>query len=93
MAAVLIVSPTWALARCRCGLTAVSTRAKVWRNGGWKAVLELLSDLLILLLVSVAQQMPFHIVPNCNPDGSFRGHLRTNADGTNLNREWVYTQR
>ena len=38
---------------------------------------------------SVAQQMPVHIVPNCNPDGSFRGHLRTNADGTNLDREWA----
>src|SRR6185369_9887603 len=30
----------------------------------------------------------FHIVPNMNPDGSFRGHLRTNAAGVNLNREW-----
>jgi murein tripeptide amidase MpaA len=29
-----------------------------------------------------------HIVPNCNPDGSVRGHLRTNAAGVNLNREW-----
>ncbi len=29
-----------------------------------------------------------HIVPNMNPDGSFRGHLRTNAAGVNLNREW-----
>ena len=30
----------------------------------------------------------FHIVPNMNPDGSRRGHLRTNAAGVNLNREW-----
>ncbi|WEM45001.1 M14-type cytosolic carboxypeptidase (plasmid) [Photobacterium sp. DA100] len=30
----------------------------------------------------------FHIVPNMNPDGSIRGHLRTNAIGVNLNREW-----
>ena len=30
----------------------------------------------------------FYIVPNMNPDGSIRGHLRTNAAGTNLNREW-----
>ncbi|MGP4717634.1 M14 family metallopeptidase [Psychrobacter sp. T6-6] len=31
----------------------------------------------------------FYIVPNMNPDGSVRGHLRTNAAGTNLNREWA----
>ena len=30
----------------------------------------------------------FYIVPNMNPDGSRRGHLRTNAAGANLNREW-----
>ena len=23
-----------------------------------------------------------------NPDGTWRGHLRTNASGANLNREW-----
>jgi len=30
----------------------------------------------------------FYTVPNMNPDGSRRGHLRTNASGANLNREW-----
>ena len=30
----------------------------------------------------------FHVVPNMNPDGSFRGNLRVNAAGANLNREW-----
>ena len=34
------------------------------------------------------QKCQFHIVPNANPDGSMRGHLRTNAVGVNLNREW-----
>lgn len=31
----------------------------------------------------------FYVVPNMNPDGSSRGHLRTNALGINLNREWA----
>jgi murein tripeptide amidase MpaA len=30
----------------------------------------------------------FYVVPNMNPDGSVRGHIRTNAKGVNLNREW-----
>ena len=30
----------------------------------------------------------FFIVPNMCPDGAVRGHLRTNAVGANLNREW-----
>ncbi len=34
------------------------------------------------------QKAVFHVVPNMNPDGSRRGHLRTNAKGVNLNREW-----
>ena len=29
-----------------------------------------------------------NLVPNMNPDGGRRGHLRTNAAGKNLNREW-----
>lgn len=31
----------------------------------------------------------FYVVPNMNPDGAVRGHLRTNALGVNLNREWA----
>jgi len=34
------------------------------------------------------RECTFHVVPNMNPDGSRRGHLRTNAAGINLNREW-----
>ncbi|MEL6347656.1 MAG: M14-type cytosolic carboxypeptidase [Myxococcota bacterium] len=30
-----------------------------------------------------------YVVPNMNPDGSARGHLRTNAMGADLNRSWL----
>lgn len=30
-----------------------------------------------------------YVVPNANPDGTWRGHLRTNANGANLNRCWA----
>jgi len=38
---------------------------------------------------SLRSMADIHVVPNMNPDGSFRGHLRTNACGANLNREWA----
>ncbi|MEM9194065.1 MAG: M14-type cytosolic carboxypeptidase [Myxococcota bacterium] len=34
------------------------------------------------------ERAAFYVVPNMNPDGSARGHLRNNATGANLNREW-----
>ncbi|MEZ8610540.1 M14-type cytosolic carboxypeptidase [Vibrio sp. 10N.222.51.C8] len=37
---------------------------------------------------SLLDSVVFRVVPNMNPDGSIRGHLRTNAIGVNLNREW-----
>ena len=37
------------------------------------------------------QDATFYVVPNINPDGSTMGHLRTNASGANLNREWTST--
>jgi len=37
----------------------------------------------------ILQKSRLFIVPNMNPDGSVRGHLRTNAAGVNLNREWA----
>jgi murein tripeptide amidase MpaA len=40
------------------------------------------------LVPELMKKCTFFIVPNMCPDGAFRGHLRTNALGTNLNREW-----
>eukprot|EP00546_Thalassionema_frauenfeldii_P002851 CAMPEP_0178932656 /NCGR_PEP_ID=MMETSP0786-20121207/22759_1 /TAXON_ID=186022 /ORGANISM="Thalassionema frauenfeldii, Strain CCMP 1798" /LENGTH=435 /DNA_ID=CAMNT_0020610013 /DNA_START=257 /DNA_END=1564 /DNA_ORIENTATION=- len=40
---------------------------------------------------NVLQKYKFYIVPNMCPDGAIRGHLRTNACGANLNREWTST--
>ncbi|PSV26272.1 hypothetical protein C9J44_18065 [Photobacterium sp. GB-27] len=37
---------------------------------------------------ALLEKAVFYIVPNMNPDGSARGHLRLNAIGVNLNREW-----
>ncbi|MCA9719044.1 MAG: hypothetical protein KC468_30530 [Myxococcales bacterium] len=37
---------------------------------------------------ALLERAAFYVVPNMNPDGSARGHLRTNAVGANLNREW-----
>jgi murein tripeptide amidase MpaA len=33
-------------------------------------------------------QADLYLVPNMNPDGAFRGHLRTNVAGRDLNRAW-----
>lgn len=38
--------------------------------------------------VRAREMYTFRVVPNVNPDGSVMGYLRTNAAGTNLNREW-----
>ena len=37
---------------------------------------------------ALRQMADIHLVPNMNPDGTYLGHLRTNALGVNLNREW-----
>ena len=38
---------------------------------------------------ALRQMADIHVVPNMNPDGTYLGHLRTNAVGVNLNREWA----
>jgi len=41
--------------------------------------------------VTAEDMYTFYIVPCMCPDGAVRGHLRTNAGGQNLNREWAPT--
>src|SRR3546814_8300226 len=70
----------WLYARQHPG----ETMAEWWMEGA----LERLTDVADPVARSLRRKARFHIVPNINPDGSFRGHLRTNAAGVNLNREW-----
>ncbi|HFB64011.1 MAG TPA: hypothetical protein ENJ60_00585 [Aeromonadales bacterium] len=42
---------------------------------------------------SLLKKWRFFVVPNMNPDGSIRGHLRSNSAGANLNREWLEPSR
>ncbi|WP_354667745.1 MULTISPECIES: M14 family metallopeptidase [Amphritea] len=53
-----------------------------------EGVLERLLDEDDALVNWLLERCVFWLVPNMNPDGSVRGHLRTNAAGANLNREW-----
>jgi murein tripeptide amidase MpaA len=70
----------WLYARQHPG----ETMAEWWMEGA----LERLTDPADPVTAALLAKATFHVVPNMNPDGSFRGHLRTNAAGVNLNREW-----
>ena len=70
----------WLYARQHPG----ETMAEWWMEGA----LEKLLDEADPVTRELRERATFHIVPNMNPDGSRRGHLRTNAAGANLNREW-----
>ncbi len=37
----------------------------------------------------ILDRAQFFVIPDINPDGSRRGHIRTNAAGVNLNRSWL----
>ena len=70
----------WLYARQHPG----ETMAEWWMEGA----LEKLTDLEDPTTRVLRKECTFRVVPNMNPDGSRRGHLRTNAVGVNLNREW-----
>ena len=71
----------WLYARQHPG----ETMAEWWMEGA----LDRLIDAGDAVAVALRAKARFHLVPNMNPDGSRRGHLRTNAAGANLNREWA----
>ena len=70
----------WVIARQHPG----ESMAEWWMEG----FLARLTDREDEVVTEMLRKATFLIVPNMNPDGSFRGHLRTNACGANLNREW-----
>lgn len=70
----------WLYARQHPG----ESMAEWWAEGA----LEMLTDPADPHARLLLEKCTLHIVPNMNPDGSFRGHLRTNHAGINLNREW-----
>ena len=71
----------WLIARQHPG----ESMAEWWMEGA----LETLTDAAEPVARVLRAQCRLHVVPNANPDGSCRGHLRTNAAGVNLNREWA----
>jgi murein tripeptide amidase MpaA len=70
----------WAVARQHPG----ETMAEWWMEG----FIDRLLDTDDAAARTLLGKTVFYLVPNMNPDGSRRGHLRTNAAGANLNREW-----
>ncbi|MEM7460146.1 MAG: M14-type cytosolic carboxypeptidase [Pseudomonadota bacterium] len=71
----------WITARQHPG----ETMAEWWMEG----FLERMLDPISAISKDLLSRAVFYIIPNMNPDGSARGHLRTNAAGVNLNREWA----
>ncbi|MDX1570506.1 MAG: M14-type cytosolic carboxypeptidase [Xanthomonadales bacterium] len=70
----------WFIARQHPG----ETMAEWWMEG----FLDRLLDADEPIARELLKKAVFYVVPNMNPDGSRRGHLRTNAVGVNLNRAW-----
>jgi murein tripeptide amidase MpaA len=70
----------WLYARQHPG----ETMAEWWMEGA----IERLIDPADPVARALRQRCRLFLVPNMNPDGSARGHLRTNAAGVNLNRVW-----
>lgn len=70
----------WVIGRQHPG----ETQAEWWMEGFLGRMLDSVDP----VAREVLARAVLYVVPNMNPDGSRRGHLRTNASGANLNREW-----
>ena len=53
-----------------------------------EGVIERLQEANDPVLARLLEVADLYLVPHMNPDGSFHGHLRTNANGKDLNRAW-----
>ena len=71
----------WIIARQHPG----ESMASWWMEGFLARLLDTNDPLANALL----EKATIHVVPHMNPDGAIRGHLRCNAAGANLNREWA----
>lgn len=73
--------PVWVIARQHAGEAMAE-----WFAAGLLQRLTDPDDPVAAALLGVAR---VRVVPNMNPDGTRRGHLRGNALGTDLNRAWL----
>jgi murein tripeptide amidase MpaA len=64
------------------------TMAQWWTEGALEMLIAPDDHYNTTIVEQLLAQCRFHVVPNMNPDGSARGHLRTNALGIDLNRQW-----
>ncbi|KAJ9529980.1 hypothetical protein QJQ45_023235 [Haematococcus lacustris] len=71
----------WVIARQHPG----ETMAEFFMEG----LLQRLTDCSDPVAHALLTGCVFYTIPNMCPDGSVRGHLRTNAAGANLNRHWA----
>jgi murein tripeptide amidase MpaA len=74
----------WLFARQHPG----ESMSQWWIEGALEMLVAPENQFDAALAQQLLAQCCFHIVPNMNPDGSARGHLRTNALGIDLNRQW-----
>ncbi|MEH6824133.1 MAG: M14-type cytosolic carboxypeptidase [Motiliproteus sp.] len=74
--------------RLRIWVTARQHPGETMAEWLMEGLIDRLVDATDPVVSALLERAVFYLVPNMNPDGSVRGHLRTNAQGVNLNRQW-----